>query len=191
MWFHDIFRKDGTPYKARESQAIKLATGKLLPSDLPKRTVLVPTAEKAPVPWRYVLEKPAGDWFKPAFNESAWKPGAAPFGTVEPQIGRKPNTAWTSADIWLRRECEMPAGSFSDLGLLLHHDEDTEVYINGVLAAKAAGYNAAYEPFDLSPESQAALKPGKNVMAVHCHQTTGGQYIDVGIDGLFRERKGP
>jgi beta-galactosidase len=50
-----------------------------------------------------------------------------------------------------------------------------------VLAVKVAGFNAAYESFDMPPEAQAALKPGKNVMAVHCHQTEGGQYIDVGI----------
>jgi Domain of unknown function (DUF4380)/Cellulase (glycosyl hydrolase family 5) len=184
LWHHDILRKDGTPFQAREVEFIKVTTGKLPASALPQRKVLVPTAEKSPVPWRYTTEKPAADWFKPDFNDAAWQQGAAPFGTQELPVARKPNTVWISADAWLRREFEMPAGQFTDLALLLHHDEDTEVYINGVLAVKVGGFNATYEAFDISPDALAALKPGQNSFAVHCHQTTGGQYLDLGIAGV-------
>jgi hypothetical protein len=182
-WQHDILRQDGTPFNAREVRLLKTVTGKLPASALPQPTVLVPTAEKSPVPWRYSLEKPAEGWFKLDFNDAAWQAGAAPFGTEELPFARKPNTTWTSADLWLRREFDMPAGKFTGLALLLHHDEDTEVYLNGILAVRVSGYNAAYEPFDLLPEAQATLKPGRNTMAIHCHQTAGGQYLDVGLVG--------
>jgi hypothetical protein len=187
LWHHDIFRADGTPFHAREVESIKVTTGRLPPRALPQRKVLVATAEHAPVAWRFTVEKPADDWFRPDFNDSTWKQGTAPFGTLEPPFARKPNTSWTNADIWLRREFEMPAGQFTDLALLLHHDEETEVYINGALAVKADGYNAAYESLDISPEAQAALKPGRNIFAAHCRQTLGGQYFDLGIEGVAAE----
>ncbi len=55
------------------------------------------------------------------------------------------------------------------------------MYINGVLAGKAGGFASDYEEIAMTPEGAAALKPGKNIFAVHCHQTVGGQFIDVGI----------
>ena len=64
---------------------------------------------------------------------------------------------------------------------VVHHDEDTEIYLNGVLAARLTGYTTEYEDVPLSAEAKAALKPGKNTIAVHVKQTSGGQYIDVGI----------
>ena len=48
-------------------------------------------------------------------------------------------------------------------------------------AAKLPGFIEHYEQFDVRPEAVAALKPGLNTLAVHCHQTTGGQYVDVGL----------
>jgi len=64
---------------------------------------------------------------------------------------------------------------------MVHHDDAAEIYINGVLACKADGFSSEYEETALTPEGLAALKPGKNVLAAHCHQDSGGQYIDVGI----------
>ncbi len=42
-------------------------------------------------------------------------------------------------------------------------------------------YTTQYEPLPLNADARAALKPGKNLIALHCHQTGGGQYIDAGL----------
>ena len=90
-------------------------------------------------------------------------------------------TEWKTSDIWLRREFTLPDGKAENLRLLMHHDDEAEVYLNGVLAVKAPGFTTDYEQFEISPDARATLKPTGNVMAVHCHQTSGGQNIDAGI----------
>ena len=147
---------------------------------LPVNYDLVPTSEDVGRNWSYTTQKPAGDWTQPSFAASAWKTGPAPFG----QGVGNPNTPWTDTpgDIWLRRTVTLPAVLPAKLVVRVIHDEDVEVYVNGALAASAPGYVSDYVELPLSDAARAALKPGaSNVIAVHCHQTTGGQVIDVGI----------
>jgi hypothetical protein len=61
-------------------------------------------------------------------------------------------------------------------------DDDIEVLLNGVRAYFAKGYMNRYENQPLRKKAQGAIKPGEDiVIAVHCHQNAGGQYIDVGL----------
>jgi hypothetical protein len=141
---------------------------------------VVPTSKATPQAWSYTFEKPAEGWFKPGFKAAGWKTGPGGFGTrITP--GAVVRTEWKTDDVWLRRDFELPKGDPGELYLLLHHDEDVEVYLNGVLAVKATGFLTDYEEFSLEPAARKALKAGKNVIAVHCHQTTGGQYVDAGL----------
>jgi hypothetical protein len=130
--------------------------------------------------WKYTIEKPADDWFSPQFDTSAWQEGVGGFG-AEGTPGSYPNTLWNSGDIWLRREFNLGAADIAGVKLRVFHDEDVSVYLNGVLALERASFITEYKEFEISKEAIAALRPGKNSIAVHCHQTTGGQGIDVGI----------
>ncbi len=149
-------------------------------SRVPRVEIVVPDSREQGIVWRYTLDRPAEDWFKTGFDDSAWKEGSGGFGT-KGTPGAVVRTEWNTADIWLRRTFELPETAAKNLSLFMHHDEDAEVYLNGVLAAKVADYTTDYEETPISSEALATLRPGKNFIAVHCKQTTGGQYIDVGI----------
>ena len=99
-------------------------------------------------------------------------------------------TKWKTGDIWLRRSFDVPAGfQPHNLQLLIHHDEDAQVYLNGKLIASYSGFIGSYETMPLDARIKEALQPGKNTLAVHCHQTTGGQYIDVGLADVIEQEE--
>ena len=50
------------------------------------------------------------------------------------------------------------------------------------------GVKFDYVPVLLDESALKALKVGRNTIAVHCHQTTGGQYIDVGLLAIHEAR---
>ena len=58
-----------------------------------------------------------------------------------------------------------------------------------VLAARQTGYLTSYELIDIHPDVARLLKPGaKVILAVHCHQTGGGQGVDVGLVDVVESR---
>ncbi len=154
----------------------------------PKKVSVVPCAQDGPVQWRYTFSKPGANWFSPDFDDSDWKVGPAGFGNPTTP-GSVVRTQWRTSDIWIRRTFELKELPSEPLLLWLHHDEDAEVYLNGVLAAKAMRFTHEYELTDIRPEALKTLHVGKNVLAVHCHQTRGGQYIDVGLVKLIPPEK--
>jgi hypothetical protein len=157
-------------------------------SKMPVVEMVVPTSKRKPQAWQYTFDKPDGRWFDAGFDDSSWKKGPGGFGTAGTP-GAVVWTEWKTADIWIRRAVTLPEKLPVDLHLVMHHDEDAEIYVNGVLGARVKGYTTDYEEVPLTPEGLAALKPGQNVLAVHCRQTTGGQYIDVGLGTLKEGRR--
>jgi len=142
----------------------------------PKVTMVVPAEQT----WRYTTRKPAGNWTQPGFNATGWKEGRAGFGTDPP--GFAAHTRWTTDDIWLRREITVPKGNHPHLQFIAYHDEDVEIYVDGILAAQESGFTTSYVPLEIARQVRAAMKPGAKILvAVHCHQTVGGQGIDVGL----------
>jgi len=143
-------------------------------------TVLVPAACERAIPWRYTLTRPADNWPQAGFDDSGWKEGPAGFGT-QGTPGAVIGTVWNTPDIWLRTSFDYDGTPFKAAAVNVHHDEDVAVYLNGQKIFQAAWYITDYELYDVTKAVQPALRKGRNVLAVTCHQTLGGQYVDVGL----------
>ena len=146
----------------------------------PELITLAPTSRDDGQTWRYTTDDPGQGWEQPGVDDAAWKEGPGVLGKKDTP-GANVRTEWLTPAIWARREFTIETVPQGPCFLEILHDEDAEIYINGVLAATVKGHNGAYEQLPLSGEARAALKPGANLFAVHCTQTEGGQSIDVGL----------
>jgi hypothetical protein len=147
----------------------------------PSLRVIASDARYGRITWKYTTVDPGPNWQLPDFDDSGWKKGFGGFGMEGITPGAIVGTTWNTADIWLRREFTLGNEDLRYARIQVHHDEDAEIYFNGVLAAELKGYSTDYYETSMNTDAADTLKPGVNKLAVHCHQTTGGQYIDVGI----------
>ncbi|MFX0099279.1 MAG: glycoside hydrolase family 2 protein [Candidatus Hodarchaeota archaeon] len=136
--------------------------------------------------WTYTFEdsQVGLNWNETGYDDSSWATGPGGFGnwgTPGTYIG----TVWDSWDIWLRKSFTVTAEDIADLDslyLFMHHDDDAEIYINGILAASVTGYTVYYDLINITSAAKNSLNSSQpNCIAVHCKQAWGGQYIDVGI----------
>ena len=112
------------------ARAAEAARKLYLPPPMVK--MLVPTSQIKPQRWRYTLKQPADGWCEASWDDSDWEQGPGGFGTQgtpRAVIG----TEWKGSDIWLRRSFDLTAiPTEGEISLSIHHDEDAEIYINGV-----------------------------------------------------------
>ena len=134
-----------------------------------------------PSPWnaKYTFTAPSEGWEKPSFNDNKWKEAPAAFGTEEET---NVQTLWETENIWVRREIDINR-DFSGKKLFLEysHDDDMEIYING-LEVVNTGFSWNKNVVVPIPEEVAkTIVEGKTIIAVHCQNRRGGALVDFGI----------
>ena len=139
---------------------------------------ILQTGEENPYDTKYTFEKPSSGWMETTFNDHTWRSGKAPFGNKE----AKPATEWNTKEIWVRRTFELKDLKIEQLVLLLRHDDDVEVYINGSKAYSCTScWIPDYREYDLAKEIKKKLVKGKNIIALHCINPRGNAWLDAGL----------
>ena len=148
------------------------------------KTIRVPLINdarySAPSTWQYTTSDPGAGWTAPEYNDAAWQTGIGGFGSGTPENGRI-NTDWSTQIIRLRHTFTVPNVPVQSLILSLKHDDDVEIYLNGKLVFKESGYTANYVDITVSSDFKAALKTGKNTLAIICANILRSSYIDAGL----------
>lgn len=166
-----------------DRKVLKVDAGRVARSnrgEFPELVAIAPTSEIEGMAWRHSSTTPPEGWTARDFDDEGWDEGPGGFG-AHGTPGAVVRTEWTGIDLWLRRRFEWDGKPAGELCALLHHDEDVEVYLNGEELLAGDGYTTGYELWQIGERGRSLLRPGENVLAVHCRQSTGGQYIDLGL----------
>ena len=132
---------------------------------------------------RVSYDKQSGtNWTTRSFDDSSWNEEKAAWGTP----GEYPNVnnSWTAAnsDIYVRRTVTLTAEDLKkDLWVQFSHDDVFELYINGTQVVGTGETWIQGETHQLTTQEKNKLQVGENVLAAHCHNTSGGAYIDFGL----------
>lgn len=159
---------------------IKKVSKALEPEHLHRAGIVAPMYLTWVTPvWRYALDRPADNWQAQDFDDSLWKKAQGHFGSKV--YGGTYRLPWTSSEIWLRRRFDLPTVIPSKCSLVIRHSGDAEVFMNGERIEVLHGSRSDYGTYSLDERALAALRPGRNVLAISCHHIEGDHFIDAGL----------
>ena len=138
---------------------------------------ILPAADEKNFETFYTETAPDSRWMTNSFDDSKWKNGRAPFG--DNKLIAK--TIWLTKDLWVRRAFVITAPNFNKLFLKLQHDDNIEVYLNGEQLYKTEGWTNKFIYLPFGNDMKNKLKKGKNIIAIHIANTSGGADLDFGI----------
>lgn len=131
---------------------------------------------------RYVTKAPAGSWTATDYDDSSWSSGEAPWGGGDDGYNKTVKTKWEggNVDIYVRRTIDLEAVNPNATYYVMYkHDDVFELYVNGTKVLSTG------ETWDISGTAiridGSLLRQGRNVIACHCHNTSGGAYVDMGL----------
>ncbi len=143
---------------------------------------IYPMASEKAWTGKYVTSRPSGSWTNIGYDDSNWQSGEAPWGGGDDGYNKTVKTPWSggNVDIYIRRSFTLDEIDPQAIYYLMYkHDDVFELYINGTRVVSTG------ETWDVSGTAigidRSLLKTGENVLACHCHNTTGGAYVDMGI----------
>ncbi|HZY39888.1 MAG TPA: DUF4965 domain-containing protein [Mucilaginibacter sp.] len=145
---------------------------------------ILPAADETAWQCKYTETQPQGNWNDVQYDDGSWKTGTAPFTDDKQQA----KTLWTSKDIWIRRTFTYANQDINKLVLKLYHDDNVEVYLNGDEVYSYIGWTSDYKYVPLKDKFKNRLKNGQNVLAIHCANTAGGSWLDVGLVDEIKEK---
>ena len=147
---------------------------------------------EAPQTWRYTTTKPADGWDEAEFDDSGWKTGPGGFGDRRHARRRRPHRVedarhLAAPHVRARRVAETTASSCSTSTTT----RTPRSISTASWCASLKGYTTAATSWCCWTKTPAKLlRAGRNTIAVHCHQTGGGQYIDVGLMEIVESGSG-
>jgi hypothetical protein len=149
-------------------------------SRLNLKTIVPMTTEEI---WNaaFMMRFPGNGWQEPNFNDQNWRQGKAAFGSDD---NERIHTPWSgdNKDIYIRRHFTLNQTlGAEDMYLIFSHDDVFDIYINGKLVTKTGETWDKDVKVKLTDEIKRSLQQGDNVIAAHCHNTTGGSYVDFGL----------
>jgi hypothetical protein len=137
------------------------------------------------------LSAPDVSWKDIAFTPSSeWENNKMPLGSPSYQAPYR--TTWEGEynTYWIRREFTLDeVNEATSYYFEWYHDDDYEVYVNGTQIHKANGWTEANGTPVVKKITNATLNEGKNVIAIHIQQNTGGAYFDCGLYSIFDPEK--